>query len=147
MKRTAALILSLVLLFGLVAVAETPADGLNASAGLLKASTFFDAYSNFLTAGSGGIFYIDCYTEAVTTVAEVGVKTYDIYAKAPGGSWSLVDSYVTGITRTDLVSCSWSRTYQGVPNYQYYIVARHYCRKYDGTSATTTLTSNTITAK
>ena len=106
------------------------------------ASGFFSSYSASLSK-TGTTIHISFRTVGVETMDQIGVLTYDVQ-RLVGGTWTTVASGLAGSIGTDRSSHSFSKNYSAAAGYSYRVKAKHYALKYNGTSATATATSGSI---
>lgn len=106
------------------------------------ASGFFQSYSISLTK-SGTTVHISFRVTAVETMYQLGVQSYDVQ-RLVSGTWTTVANDLSGSTGWDRASYSFSKNYTAVTGYSYRVVAKFYAQKYDGSSATSTTSSSSI---
>jgi ABC-type uncharacterized transport system permease subunit len=106
------------------------------------ADSFFQSYSVTLSDTSTGI-HIVFRVNAVETSDTLGAPSYDVQ-RYSGGTWSTVASGLSGSTGSDTASYTFSKNYTCASGYSYRVKARFYCKKYNGTSSTVTVTSSSI---
>jgi hypothetical protein len=112
-----------------------------AYAGIL-ADNFFQSYSISMS-HVGTTIHISFNVTAVETSDVLGVLSYDVQ-RLVNGTWTTVGSALTGSVGSDTASYSFSKNYSAVAGYSYRVKAKYYCKKYNGTSETVTVTSSSI---
>lgn len=108
-----------------------------------NASSFFSSYGISMSNPSGSTIHIVFRVSAVETMDTLGVPSYDVQ-RLVNGSWTTVADDLSGSTGSDIASYSFSKNYSATSGYSYRVKGSFYAKKYDGTTALTTVTSSSI---
>ena len=106
-------------------------------------SSFFSSYGISMSNPSGSTIHISFRVSAVQTMDTLGAPSYDVQ-RLVNGTWTTVGNDLAGSTGSDTASYSFSKNYSAVAGYSYRVKATFYAKKYDGSSATSTVTSSSI---
>lgn len=110
-----------------------------------RSDSFFMSYGVGFSTKGNGLFHINFTVSAVTTMAKLGVSSYDVY-KNTGSGWVRDASGLSGSYGTNTAVHTFAKSYQGTPGAQYYVYVRFYAQRSDGVGKTIYYSSAGITA-
>lgn len=111
-------------------------------AGDTKSDPFFHSYTITLSEDPGDAIHMTFSVDAKQTSDILGVNYYRVYRKIDG-EWVYQNTY-SGSLKSDTAGYTFSKRYYGVNGGTYRVKATFYCKKYDGSSRSVTMTSSSI---
>ena len=135
MKKFIAVLLAMsILLCGTVAFAALPETG------EIQASNYFQSYGMAITALGGGRLNLTFSCTAVGVANQLGVSTYCVQKKNSSGEWVDISGWLSGSTKYNTTSHSFSKTFYGVAGETYRVKCTFLCVK-NNSSETKSYTS------
>lgn len=135
MKKFIAVLLALSVLFcSTVAFAALPeTDG-------TQASNYFQSYGMTISAIGSGRLYLTFSCTAVGVASQLGVANYMVQKKNSAGQWVDISGQLSGSTKYNTTSHSFSKTFYGVAGETYRVKCTFLCVK-NNSSETKSYTS------
>ena len=122
-KLISALLIVSILMCSTVALAALPDND------EIQQSNYFQSYGMAVTAIGSGKLRLTFSCSAVGTADVLGVANYCVQKKGSDGSWSDVTDWVTGSTKTNTTSHSFSKIFNGVAGETYRCKCTFLCTK------------------